>query len=158
MRESAQAALSYVKAYAQVKNLQQIPLDKNEIHIHVPGGAIPKDGPSAGVALASALLSLITGTPVRNNLAMTGEITLSGRVLPVGGIREKVLAAFNSGIDTVILPYKNRKDLENISKDVKEKMKFILVSDLSEVFKEALLFEPAQKEIEKYPKELESVA
>ena len=162
MKESAQAALSYVKAYVQVKDLQQISLDKNEIHIHVPGGAIPKDGPSAGVALASSLLSLITGTPIKNNLAMTGEITLSGRVLPVGGIREKVLAAFNSGIETVILPYKNKKNLESLSKEVKEKMRFVLVSDLSEVFKEALLFEPAQRnpELENYieNKEMESVA
>ena len=162
MRESAQAALSYVKAYSQVKNFQQISLDKTEIHIHVPGGAIPKDGPSAGVALASSLLSLITGTPIKNDLAMTGEITLSGRVLPVGGVREKVLAAFNSGIRTVILPYKNKKDLENLSQDVKEKMNFVLASNLSEVFKEALLFQPAESspELEDFieNKEIESVA
>ena len=142
MKESAQAALSYVKSYAQTENLKQIALDKHEIHLHVPSGAVDKDGPSAGIAIASALLSLVTDVPIKNKLAMTGEITLSGRVLPVGGVKEKVLAAFNNDISTVLLPTKNLKDLEDIPKEIKKSMKFVFVSDLSQVFKEVLLFEP----------------
>lgn len=143
MKESAQAALSYIKSYAQNLNvnLEEEWFDKNEIHVHLPGGAIPKDGPSAGVALASTLLSLITNVPLKSSIAMTGEITLSGRVLPVGGIKEKVLAAFNNSIPNVILPKKNKKDLDDIPKKIKQKMKFILVSSLSEVFKEVLFVE-----------------
>ncbi len=143
MKESAQAALSFVKSYVQNLNinLEEKWFDKNEVHIHLPGGAIPKDGPSAGVALASTLLSLVTNIPLKNTLAMTGEITLSGRVLPVGGIKEKTLAAFNNGVKTVILPEKNKKDLDEIPKEIKNQMNFILVSDLNEVFKEVLLIE-----------------
>ncbi|MBC6415028.1 MAG: endopeptidase La [Bdellovibrionales bacterium] len=145
MRESAQASLSYIKSYVQKMNLKQISFDKHEIHIHVPGGAVPKDGPSAGIAIASSLLSLVTDVPIKNTLAMTGEITLSGRVLPVGGIKEKVLAAFNNGIQTVILPDKNLKDLDEVPVEIRQSMKIILVSHLSEVFKHVLLFEPASK-------------
>lgn len=145
MKESAQASLSYIKSYVQKLNLKQIDLDKHEIHIHIPGGAVPKDGPSAGVALASSLLSLITEVPAKNDVAMTGEITLSGRVLPVGGVKEKILAAFNNKIKTVILPQKNLKDLDEVPKEVKEKMKFLFVSDLSEVFKEVLLYQPPER-------------
>ena len=143
MKESAQAALSYVKSYLQGLNisLEEEWFDKNEIHVQLPEGAIKKDGPSAGVALASTLLSLMTNVPLKNTLAMTGEITLSGRVLPVGGIKEKTLAAFNNGIKTVILPEKNKKDLDDIPKEVKKKMSFILVSSLDEVFKEVLQIE-----------------
>ena len=164
MKESAQAALSYVKSYVQSLNinLDEEWFDKNEIHIHLPGGAIPKDGPSAGVALASTLLSLIINIPLKNTLAMTGEITLSGRVLPIGGVKEKTLAAFNNGIKTIILPQKNKKDLDDIPKKVKQQMNFILVSHLSEVFKEVLLIESlgkaaGLKEYLEY-KELENVA
>jgi len=146
MKESAQAALSYVKSYAQKESLKQISLDKHEIHIHVPGGAVPKDGPSAGIGIASSLLSLITDVPIKSNLAMTGEITLSGRVLPVGGVKEKVLAAFNNNISNVMLPRKNLKDLEDVPQEIKKSMSFIFVSDLSQVFKEALLFEPSYQE------------
>ena len=148
MKESAQAALSYVKSCVQNLNinLEEEWFEKNEIHIHLPGGAIPKDGPSAGIALASTLLSLITNIPLKNTLAMTGEITLSGRVLPVGGVKEKVLAAFNNGIKTVILPEKNKKDLDDIPKEVKQQMNFILVSSLDEVFKEVLLGPLPEKE------------
>ena len=149
MKESAQAALSYVKSYSQSLNfnLKEEWFDKNEIHVHLPGGAIPKDGPSAGAALASTLLSLITNIPLKNTVAMTGEITLSGRVLPVGGIKEKTLAAFNNGIKTVILPEKNKKDLDDVPKDVKQQMNFILVSSLDEVFKEVLLIESIAKTV-----------
>ena len=147
MKESAQAALSYVKSYVQSLNidLEEKWFDKNEIHIHLPEGAIDKDGPSAGVALASTLLSLVSNIPLKNTLAMTGEITLSGRVLPVGGIKEKVLAAFNNGIKNVILPEKNKKDLDEISKEIKQQMNFTLVSDLNDVFKEVLLVELSSK-------------
>ena len=147
MKESAQASLSYVKAYTQKLELkvEENFFEQSEIHIHLPGGAVPKDGPSAGVALASTLLSLATDIPLKNTLAMTGEITLSGRVLPVGGIKEKVLAAFNNEVKTVILPKKNAKDLDEISKKIKKDMTFILVSHLKEVFKEVLLFQPSKK-------------
>ena len=164
MKESAQAALSYVRSYAQNLNinLEEGWFDKNEIHVHLPGGAIPKDGPSAGVALASTLLSLVTNIPLKNTLAMTGEVTLSGRVLPVGGLKEKSLAAFNNGIKTVILPKKNEKDLDDIPKEIKQQMNFILVSHLSEVFKEVLLIESLTKtmDLKEYleDKELEGVA
>ncbi len=150
MKESAQAALSYIKSYIQNIDIhiEEEWFDKNEIHIHVPEGAIPKDGPSAGVALASALLSLITNIPLKNTVAMTGEITLSGRVLPVGGVKEKVLAAFNNGIKTALLPEKNKKDLDDVPKEIKAQMNFILVSRLDEVFKKALLAEPLIKSTE----------
>ena len=147
MKESAKASLSYVKSYVQKFNLkiEEGFFDQSEIHIHLPGGAVPKDGPSAGVALASTFLSLATDIPIKNTLAMTGEITLSGRVLPVGGVKEKVLSAFNSEIKTVILPKKNKKDLDEIPKKIRKALTFILVSDLEEVFKEVLLFEPPKK-------------
>lgn len=163
MKESAKASLSYVKSYVQKFNfkVEEDFFDCSEIHIHLPGGAIPKDGPSAGVALASTLLSLVTDIPIKNDLAMTGEITLSGRVLPVGGIKEKVLAAFNSGIKTVILPKKNEKDLDEISKKIRKNLNFILVSNLEEAFEKILLFEPPKKSpVSNYFKdrELEGVA
>ena len=140
MKESAQAAFSFVKSYIVKEGLSfdENFLEKHEIHVHLPGGAIPKDGPSAGVALSSALLSLIVGRPLKNTVAMTGEITLSGRVLPVGGIKEKVLAAYNNEIFKVLIPYHNKKDLEDIPDVVKKKMEFVLVSDLAQVFKEVL--------------------
>src|SRR4030095_12210096 len=112
---------------------------KNDIHIHVPEGAIPKDGPSAGVTMATALLSLLTGKPVHRKIAMTGEITLRGEVLPVGGIKEKVLAAHRAKIRTVILPGLNKRDLEDINEEIRKEMKFILVDNVQEVFKAALI-------------------
>ena len=161
MEESAKKALSYVKSYVQRENLKHISLDKHEIHFDFVG-AVPKDGPSAGIAIASSLLSLITERPIKNNLAMTGEISLSGRIRPVGGVKEKVLAAFNNNIRTVILPSKNRKDLEDISEEIKKKMKFIFASNLSQVFKEVLLSEPEVQphfiEDTLIDKEIESVA
>ena len=104
------------------------------MHVHLPAGAIPKDGPSAGITLTTALVSLLTGVPVRNDIAMTGEVTLQGRVLPVGGIREKCLAALNLGIHNLIIPLSNAKDLEDIPQVFKDKMNFILAENLDEVF------------------------
>jgi len=145
MKESAQAALSYIRAHAREYGLKEDFYEKIDIHIHVPAGAIPKDGPSAGVTIATALLSLLTDTPVRNDLAMTGEITLRGKVLPVGGIKEKVLAAKRAGITTIILPEKNKKDLEEIPEQARKQMKFHFVDNLNEVFELALREEKWKK-------------
>ncbi len=138
MKESAQAALSYIRARTDEFGIEPDFYDKYDIHIHVPAGAIPKDGPSAGVTLFAALMSLLTGKRVSNDLAMTGEISLRGKVLPVGGIKEKVLAAHRAGIRRVILPEKNRPDLEDIPETVKNEMTFLLVKDMDQVRKIAI--------------------
>ncbi|MCD6170650.1 MAG: endopeptidase La [Candidatus Latescibacteria bacterium] len=138
MKESAQTALSYIRANAGRLKIPENFFDHFDIHIHVPAGAIPKDGPSAGVTLTTSLVSLLTGTPVSPDIAMTGEITLRGRVLPVGGIKEKVLAANRAGIKRMILPQKNKKDMEEIPQEVKEKMKFIFVENIGQVLEVAL--------------------
>ncbi len=142
MKESAQAALSYVRSHAKELGIPPEEFKKNDIHLHIPAGAIPKDGPSAGVTMATALASLFTGRRVKPDVAMTGEITLRGRVLPVGGIKEKVLAADRAGIKTVILPKKNEADLEDVPEEVRQRMKFIFVEWVSEVLDAAL--EPSQ--------------
>ncbi len=142
MKESAHAAMSYAKAHMDELNIPSDFFDKNDIHIHLPAGAIPKDGPSAGITLTTALVSLMTGTAVRNDIAMTGEVTLQGRVLPVGGIREKCLAALNLGITNIIIPMANAKDLEDIPPVFKEKINFILADNLDEVF--AVAFEKSE--------------
>ena len=139
MKESAQAALSYVKSFSEKLNIDLAWFENNEIHIHLPQGAIPKDGPSAGVTIASVLISLVTKIPINNRVAMTGEISLSGRVLPVGGIKEKVLAALNRGITSIIIPKANEKDLEEIPEKLKKKVSFTLAKDLTDVFNEALI-------------------
>lgn len=133
MKESAQAALSYIRSNAEKFNIDDSIFSKYDIHVHVPQGAIPKDGPSAGITIAVSLLSLLTGKPVRNDVAMTGEITLTGRVLPIGGIKEKSLAARRCGIKKVIIPKKNEKDLIDLPKFVKRDIKFITVETLEEV-------------------------
>ena len=138
MKESAQAALSYIRARTEEFNLDPDFSEQLDLHIHVPAGAIPKDGPSAGVTLFAALLSLLTGRRVCNDVAMTGEISLRGKVLPVGGIKEKVLAAHRAGIKKVVLPEKNSADLAEIPETVQKEMEFILVKNMSDVIKHAL--------------------
>jgi ATP-dependent Lon protease len=138
MRESAQAALSYIGSQAGTLHIDPKVFQDSGVHIHVPAGAIPKDGPSAGVTMATSLVSLFTGRPVRSDTAMTGEITLAGLVLPVGGIREKVLAAHRAGITRIILPDANRKDLAELDDGVKAQVEFIPASSLSQVFPAAL--------------------
>ncbi|MFC1513871.1 endopeptidase La [candidate division KSB1 bacterium] len=138
MRESAEAALSFVKSKAPKWKLNSFEFDKTDIHIHVPSGAIPKDGPSAGISILTALVSLITGSKVKNDIAMTGEISLRGLVLAVGGIKDKVLAANRAGISKVILPERNKNDLEEIPAGIKRKMTFHFVREMDEVIKIAL--------------------
>ena len=145
MKESAQAALSYVRAKAKTLKIPENFFDQSDLHIHVPAGAIPKDGPSAGVTIFTAITSLLTGRPVRSDVAMTGEITLRGLVLPVGGIKEKVLAAKRAGISTVILPKRNEKDLEEVPEQVKKDMKFHFVQRMDEVIRLALKPKAKQK-------------
>jgi ATP-dependent Lon protease len=139
MKESAQAALSYARTHSKEFGIKESFFAKNDIHIHVPEGAIPKDGPSAGVTMATAMLSLLTGKPVHRKIAMTGEITLRGEVLPVGGIKEKVLAAHRAKIRTVILPSLNKRDLEDINDEIRNEMRFILADDVRDVLKAALI-------------------
>jgi len=138
MQESARAALSYVRARAVQLPLPADFFDQRDIHVHVPEGAIPKDGPSAGITMGMALLSAVAGVPVRQDIAMTGEITLRGKVLPVGGIKDKVLAAFGAGIREVILPTENEKDLEDIPEEVRTVMQFHFVKEMDEVIPLAL--------------------
>ena len=138
MKESAQAALSYVRSHARRLGVDPRTFEKTDLHIHVPEGATPKDGPSAGVTMATALVSCLSRRPVRSDLAMTGEITLRGKVLPVGGVKEKVLAARRAGIRTVILPLRNDKDLLDIPQKAREQMRFLFVREIGEVLKDAL--------------------
>jgi ATP-dependent Lon protease len=139
MRESAQAAVSYVRSNAEALDIDPKLFEGKTIHVHVPAGAIPKDGPSAGVTIMTALASLATGRPVRSEVAMTGEITLRGKVLPVGGIKEKVLAAHRAGIRAVILPRRNERDLEDVPEELRRQLSFTLVDDAEEVLRRALL-------------------
>jgi ATP-dependent Lon protease len=138
MKESAQAALTYARSKGKAYRINPNALNNKEIHIHVPAGAIPKDGPSAGITMAVALFSALTGIPAKKDVAMTGEITLRGRVLPVGGLKEKALAALRNKIKTVIIPYLNKKDLIDLPVYIRKKINFIPVRHMDEVLKIAL--------------------
>jgi len=133
MKESAQAALSYIRARSRKLRIEDKQFSAFDVHIHVPAGAIPKDGPSAGVTLAMSMISLFTGRPVKPDVAMTGEITLRGRVLPVGGIKEKVLAAHRAGIHTIVLPKQNEKDLADVPEAARKGMRFVFVQTVDEM-------------------------
>ncbi len=147
MQESAQAAFSFAKARAKELHIDETLFDKFDLHVHIPEGAIPKDGPSAGITMATSIVSVLSQRPIRKDIAMTGEITLRGNVLPIGGVKEKVLAARRARIKTVILPAPNRRDLEDLPKEVEEDLNFIFVENVREVFKEAML--PAEVPAEK---------
>lgn len=139
MKESAEIALDYVKAHAKELSIKPEVFDTRDIHIHVPEGAVPKDGPSAGVTMTTALVSALSERPVRSTLAMTGEVTLRGNVLPIGGLREKSLAANRAGIKKILIPKKNLRDLDDVPEAVKNEIEFVTVSNVSEVLKEALI-------------------
>lgn len=143
MKESAQAAWSYAKSHQKELGIDPEWFDKNDVHVHLPAGAIPKDGPSAGVAMTTALVSLMTDTPVRHDIAMTGEVTLAGRVLPIGGVKEKALAALTQGIRNVILPIANKKDILDIPPEFKKNLNFIFVENIDEVL--AVVFDKKAK-------------
>ena len=149
MKESAQAALSYVRTNAEKFGIPKDFLDKSDIHIHIPAGAMPKDGPSAGVTMFSALVSMLTGIRVRHDVAMTGEITLRGRVLPIGGLKEKVLAAHRAGIKRVIIPERNKPDLDEVPKEVQDELEFVAVTKMEQVLEAALESMPQPKPEEK---------
>jgi ATP-dependent Lon protease len=142
MKESIQAANAYVKSRAVDFGIEPPLFDKRDIHVHVPEGATPKDGPSAGVGMATAIISVMTRIAVRKDVAMTGEITLRGRVLPIGGLKEKLLAALRGGVKTVIIPEENAKELVEIPEEVKNSLEIIPVSVLDEVLKIALVSAP----------------
>jgi ATP-dependent Lon protease len=157
MKESIQAAESYVKSRSVEFGIKPTLFDKRDIHVHVPEGATPKDGPSAGVAMVTAIVSVLTGIPVRRDVAMTGEITLRGRVLPIGGLKEKLLAALRGGITTVLIPKENEKDLAEISDNVKRGLTIVATESVDEMLEHALVSKPTAIEwIE--PEEVENVA
>jgi ATP-dependent Lon protease len=139
MRESAQAALSYIRSHASYFDIHEDVFEDHDIHIHVPGGAIPKDGPSAGTTIAIALISLLKRRPARRNIAISGELTLSGRILPVGGIKEKILAARRAGVKIIVLPLRNSVDVENLSRDVKDSVEIVLIDRIEEIVDKVLL-------------------
>src|SRR5213082_1906523 len=138
MKESASAALSFLKARAKDIGIEPSLFDKNDIHVHVPAGAQPKEGPSAGVTVLTAMASILTGRPARDDLAMTGEITLRGRVLPIGGVKEKVLGAHRAGIRRVLVPSHNLADLDDIPADLRKQMQFVMLESIDQVLREAL--------------------
>jgi ATP-dependent Lon protease len=138
MKESVQAAWSFVKARAPAYGVRPSLFQRKDVHIHLPEGAVPKDGPSAGIGLATAIISTLTGVAVRKDVAMTGEVTLRGRVLPIGGLKEKLLAALRGGIRTVLIPAENEKDLAEIPTSIKDGLEIVPVSHLDEVLARAL--------------------
>jgi ATP-dependent Lon protease len=144
MQESAQAAFSYVRTRSSQLRLPDKFHEKADIHIHVPEGAIPKDGPSAGIALATSIVSALTRKPVDRNVAMTGEITLRGRVLPIGGLKEKILAAHRGEITKVLIPLENKKDIEEIPKKILKEIELVLVEHMDQVLEEALVLKEGE--------------
>jgi ATP-dependent Lon protease len=138
MQESAQAAMSYVRSRAKLLGLASDFYEKVDLHIHVPEGAIPKDGPSAGITMATALVSCLTGKPVSKDVAMTGEITLRGNVLPIGGLKEKIFAAYRGGVKKIIIPQENGKDLRDIPKNILKNIKVVEVTHADQVLREAI--------------------
>lgn len=146
MRESAELAFSYVRSKARELGISPDGFESEEVHVHVPAGAIPKDGPSAGVAMVMAMVSLFTGQPVKNGVGMTGEVTLRGRVMPVGGVKMKILAAHRAGLNTVILPKRNERDLDDLPDDVREAISFVLVDKIDEAVRAAIPIQTEEKE------------
>jgi ATP-dependent Lon protease len=147
MKESAQIAISAVRALAMQLGIEEEAFENRAFHVHVPAGAIPKDGPSAGITMATAIASLLTGRPVKHTVGMTGEITLQGRVLPIGGLKQKVLAAHAAGITDVIIPERNRADLDDIPEMVKDDVTFHPVMSIAEVLGLALEEKPVQSSV-----------
>ena len=139
MKESARAAISYIRSNSASYGLDNGIFETTDVHVHVPEGATPKDGPSAGITMATAILSAFTKKPVKKSVAMTGEITLRGKVLPIGGLKEKALAAYRIGVKDIIIPADNQKDLEEIPENIREKLNFIPVTEVSDVFKTAII-------------------
>jgi ATP-dependent Lon protease len=142
MRESAQIAYSYVRSKARQLNIDTAEFEKTEVHLHVPAGAIPKDGPSAGIAMVAAIASLFSGRPVRGDMGMTGEVTLRGRVMPIGGLKMKVLAAHRAGLTTVILPRRNEGDLDDLPDEIRQSMTFVPVDQIDRALE--LVLTPAK--------------
>jgi ATP-dependent Lon protease len=157
MKESAQAAVSYVRAHSGELGLPDDYFAKHDIHVHVPAGAIPKDGPSAGVTMATAVASLVTGTPVSADVAMTGEVTLTGQVLPIGGLKEKTLAAQRAGITTVIMPARNEADLEDVPEELRKGMRFVPVERVEQVWKAAMGLEMNGRRARRRPEAVAAV-
>ena len=140
MKESARAAISYIRAHAKKYGIDDEKFETTDIHVHVPEGATPKDGPSAGITMATAILSAFTGKPVKKSVAMTGEITLRGNVLPIGGLKEKALAAYRQGIKTIIIPTANKKDVSEIPQEIRKDINFITADSVEKVFETAIKF------------------
>ena len=139
MRESAQAALSYVRARGDAFGVDRPAFAQTDVHVHVPAGSVPKDGPSAGITISTAIMSAVAGVPVRRQVAMTGEVTLRGRVLPIGGLKEKVLAAHRAGLRTVVAPAENRADIDDVPAKVRRQMRFVWVNDMDAVLTTVLM-------------------
>ena len=139
MKESARTAVSFVRSVSEEYKIPENTFKENDFHIHIPEGAVPKDGPSAGITMATAILSAVTDRKVRADIAMTGEVTLRGRVLPIGGLKEKILAAKTAGVKTVLVPKENEKDVEEISKEIKSGVEIIFVEKMSEVIERAFV-------------------
>ena len=148
MKESAQAALGYIRSVASKYDISDSTFKENDIQVHIPEGATPKDGPSAGVTMCSALFSTLSAKKVRRDVAMTGEITLRGRILPVGGIKEKVLAAYRQGISIILLPADNKRDIEEIPASVRKKLDFVFLETVEDAFKEIILEDEASKKLD----------